>query len=566
VRSQGRLPASVIALRQYSSRAFISDLIAGVTVGLVALPLAMAFAISSGMTPQAGLYCAVVTGFLISALGGSMVQIGGPTGAFVVVVSGIIAEYGLDGLFMCTMMAGVLLVIMGLTGTGTAVRFIPRPVVIGFTNGIALVIASTQLKDLFGIPLPEPIPGELVPRMARLIENSMEFSVETTVVGGGTLALILLWNRLVPRVPGYIVALLAGTVAVGLAGLPVETIGSRFGGLPSGLPALRVPQFRPDLMLTLLSPTLTVAMLGAIESLMSAVVADRMIGGRHNSNVELFAQGIANIASPIVGGLPATGAIARTATNIRSGGRTPVAGMIHASVLLVILLVAAPLAASIPMAVLAAILLVVAYNMGEWHEIPDILRLDFADKSVWLITFALTVVADLTMAVEAGMILAALLFIRRVSSTTTVSRVTREYVEKGRAHMLQDKRIPDYVTIFRIHGPFLFGATDKLTNLISHANELTPVVVLRLRNMTAIDATGLKAIQDFADALHQSGRTLLLCGALPQPAALMSQAEFHRHVGAENILPNVTAALARAETVWQASPNRDGSGRVIAGE
>jgi len=533
-------------------------------VGLVALPLAMAFAISSGMTPQAGLYCAVVTGFLISALGGSMVQTGGPTGAFVVVVSGIIAEYGLDGLFMCTMMAGVLLVIMGLTGTGTAVRFIPRPVVIGFTNGIALVIASTQLKDLFGIPLPEPIPGELVPRMARLIENSMEFSAETTVVGGGTLALILLWNRLVPRVPGYIVALLAGTVAVALAGLPVETIGSRFGGLPSGLPALRVPQFRPDLMLTLLSPTLTVAMLGAIESLMSAVVADRMIGGRHNSNVELFAQGIANIVSPIVGGLPATGAIARTATNIRSGGRTPVAGMIHASVLLVILLVAAPLAASIPMAVLAAILLVVAYNMGEWGEIPELWRQGWTDRLVWMVTFALTVLADLTVAVEAGMILAALLFIRRVSSTTTVSRVTREYVEKGRAHMLQDKRIPRLCNHLPHPWPLSFRRHRQADQSYQHVNDLTPVVVLRLRNMTAIDATGLKAIQDFADALHQSGRTLLLCGALPQPAHLMSQAEFHRHVGAENILPNVTAALARAETVWKASTRQGESGRVIA--
>jgi SulP family sulfate permease len=543
------LPASVLALRRYSARDFGADVVAGVTVGLVALPLAMAFAISSGMTPQAGLYCAVVTGFLISALGGSMVQIGGPTGAFVVVVSGIIAEYGLDGLFMCTMMAGVLLVVMGLTGTGTAVRFIPRPVVLGFTNGIALVIASTQLKDLFGIPLPEPIPAELVPRMARLIENSMEFSPDTAVVGLAVLALIILWNRFVPRVPGYVVALIAGTIAVSLAALPIETIGTRFGGLPSGPPPFHIPQFRPELMLTLLSPTLTVAMLGAIESLMSAVVADRMIGGRHNSNVELLAQGIANIASPIVGGLPATGAIARTATNIRSGGRTPVAGMIHAVVLLVILLVAAPLAAAIPMAVLAAILLVVAYNMGEWREIPELWRQGWTDRLVWMVTFALTVLADLTVAVQAGMILAALLFIHRVSMTTTVSRVTREYVERGRAHMLQDKAIPDDVTIFRIHGPFLFGATDKLTNLITHAHEMTPIVVLRLRNMTAIDATGLKAIQDFADALHRNGRTLLLCGAPPQPARLMAEAEFHRHVGAENILPNVGAALQRAEEI-----------------
>jgi SulP family sulfate permease len=545
------LPASVLALRHYSSRTFNADLIAGITVGFVALPLAMAFAISSGMAPQAGIYCAIVTGFLISALGGSNVQIGGPTGAFVVVVSGIIAEHGIDGLFMCTMMAGVLLVIMGLTGTGTAVRFIPRPVVIGFTNGIALVIASTQIKDLLGIPLPEPIPGELVPRLVRLAENADAASLPTVMVGLGVLTLIVAWNHLLPRVPGYIVAMIAGTVLVSAMQLPLETIGSRFGTITPELPVPRLPAFRPDLVLTLLSPTLTVAMLGAIESLMSAVVADRMTGGRHNSNVELFAQGIANIASPLVGGLPATGAIARTATNIRSGGRTPVAGMIHALTLLVILLAAAPLAASVPMAVLAAILLVVAYNMGEWHEIPELWKQGWTDRSVWLVTFALTVLADLTVAVEAGMILAALLFIRRVSTTTTVSRVTREYVERGRQHVLQGKSIPDYVTIFRIHGPFLFGATDKLTNLLVQADDFAPIVVLRLRNMTAIDATGLRAIQDFADTLKQKGRTLLLCGAPPQPARLMAQAEFHRHVGEDNILPNVDAALTRAADIWE---------------
>jgi SulP family sulfate permease len=354
------LPASVKALRSYSPQQLTRDALAGLTVGLVALPLAMAFAISSGMTPQAGLYCAVVTGFLVSALGGSNVQIGGPTGAFVVVVSGIVAEHGVDGLFMCTMMAGVLLIVMGVTGSGTAVRFIPRPVVIGFTNGIALVIASTQLKDLFGTALPDPIPGELVPRMALLVENAGALSVETTGLGLSVLAVIIVWNRLVPRVPGYIVA------------------------------------------------------------------------------------------------------------------------------------------------------------------------------------------------VEAGMILAALLFIRRVASTTTVSRVTRDYVERGRAHILQDKAIPPYLTIFRIHGPFLFGATDKLSAAIAHAHELTPIVVLRLRNMTAIDATGHRAIQDFADALRRSNRTLLICGAPPQPARLMAQAEFHRHVGAENILPNVQAAIQRAEAIWQA--------------
>ena len=548
--SQAFRPALADALRDYSSRTFVSDLIAGVTVGLVALPLAMAFAISSGMSPQAGIYCAIVTGVLISTFGGSYVQIGGPTGAFVVVIAGIVAQYGVDALFMCTMMAGVLLIIMGLTGTGTAVRFIPRPVVIGFTNGIALVIASTQLKDFFGIPLDE-VPGEFIGRIAALA-GAMTASVETTVLAAAVLATVVVWNRLVPRVPGYIVALVGGTAVAALAGLSVETIGSRFGGIPAGLPRLQIPTFRPDLILTLVSPTVTIAMLGAIESLLSAVVADRMSGTRHNSNVELFAQGIANIASPLVGGLPATGAIARTATNVRSGAKTPVAGIIHGLTLLLILLFAAPLAAMVPMAVLAAILLVVAYNMGEWAEIPELWKQGWTDRLVWMVTFALTVLADLTVAVEAGMILAALLFIRRVAATTTVARVTQDYIRRGHEHSLQHRQLPDYVTIIRIQGPFLFGATDKLTAQLDHLHEMKAVVILRLRNMTAIDATGLKAIEDFADAVHASGRALLLCGAPSQPTQMMQRAEFHRHVGAENILPSVDAALRRAAKVHAA--------------
>jgi SulP family sulfate permease len=553
-------PALAVALRDYPPRTFASDLIAGVTVGLVALPLAMAFAISSGMSPQAGIYCAIVTGVIISALGGSYVQIGGPTGAFVVVVAGIVAQYGIDALFMCTMMAGVLLVIMGLTGTGTAVRFIPRPVVIGFTNGIALVIASTQIKDFLGVPL-DQVPGDFIGRVAALA-GAMTVSFETTLLAAGVLVTIVVWNRLVPRVPGYIVALVGGTAAAALLGLSVETIGSRFGGIPAGLPHIQIPRFRPDLILTLVSPTLTIAMLGAIESLLSAVVADRMSGTRHNSNVELFAQGIANIASPLVGGLPATGAIARTATNVRSGAKTPVAGIIHALTLLLILLFAAPLAAKVPMAVLAAILLVVAYNMGEWAEIPELWKQGWTDRLVWMVTFALTVLADLTVAVEAGMILAALLFIRRVAATTTVARVSPDYIRRGHEHSLQNRELPDYVSIIRIQGPFLFGATEKLTNVLAHLDELRPIVILRLRNMTAIDATGLKALEDFADAIHGSGRALLLCGAPAQPTRMMQRAEFHRHVGAENILPNVDAALRRARQVRDAIPSTDSSPHV----
>jgi SulP family sulfate permease len=553
-------PALVVALCDYLPRTFVSDLIAGVTVGLVALPLAMAFAISSGMSPQAGIYCAIVTGIIISTLGGSYVQIGGPTGAFVVVVAGIVAQYGVDALFMCTMMAGVLLVIMGLTGTGTAVRFIPRPVVIGFTNGIALVIASTQIKDFLGVPL-EKVPGDFIGRVAALA-GAMTVSLETTLLASCVLVAIVVWNRIVPRVPGYIVALVGGTAAAAVLGLSVDTIGSRFGGIPAGLPHMQIPRFRPDLILTLVSPTLTIAMLGAIESLLSAVVADRMSGTRHNSNVELFAQGIANIASPLVGGLPATGAIARTATNVRSGAKTPVAGIIHALTLLLILLFAAPLAAMIPMGVLAAILLVVAYNMGEWAEIPELWKQGWTDRLVWMVTFALTVLADLTVAVEAGMILAALLFIRRVAATTTVTRVSPDYISRGHEHSLQNREIPDYVSIIRIQGPFLFGATDKLTTVLTHLDELRPVVILRLRNMTAIDATGLKAIEDFADAIHRSGRALLLCGAPAQPTRMMQRAGFHRHVGAENILSSVDAALRRARQVRDANPTTNSSPHV----
>ena len=544
------LPKSVLCLRDYNRHKFLLDLIAGITVGLVALPLAMAFAIASGLTPQAGIYCAIVTGFLISLLGGSKMQIGGPTGAFVVVVAGIVTVHGVDGLFMCTVMAGVLLVIMGVTGLGTAVKFIPRPVVIGFTNGIAVLIASTQIKDFFGLHL-DKVPGVFWLRMEALARNFHTLSFEATALAVFTLVTLIVCRGLSARVPGPIVALLLATLAVYFFKLPVETIGTRFGGIPSGLPHWQIPHFRSDLIHGLLGPAFTVAMLGAIESLMSAVVSDRMSNDRHNPNVELIGQGVANIFSPMFGGLPATGAIARTATNIRSGAQSPIAGMIHALTLLCILLFAAPLVSYVPMAALAGILMVVAYNMGEWREIPQLLKLTKTDISIWLVTFALTVFADLTVAVEAGMILAALLFISRVASTTTVSQVTEDYVEDGRVHILQDKDIPYYATIFRIHGPFLFGATDKIWSVTEHLHTLPPVVILRLRNMTALDATGLFAIEEVAKQLHASKRTLILCGAREQPAQLIHQAEFAEVIGEENICDNVQDALRRAEEVYE---------------
>jgi sulfate permease, SulP family len=548
--SEAWLPKSVLCLRDYDRNKLLRDLVAGITVGLVALPLAMAFAIASGLSPQAGIYCAVVTGFLISLLGGSKSQIGGPTGAFVVVIAGIIAAHGVEGLFMCTVMAGLMLIIMGLTGMGSAVKFIPRPIVIGFTNGIAILIASTQIKDFFGLKL-DKVPGEFWLRMKALAQSFPTLSYEAAALAVGTVLIIAICRGISIRIPGAIVAMAVGTAVVRVFHLPVETIGTRFGGIPGGLPHLAIPAFRPELIHGLLGPALTVAMLGAIESLMSAVVSDRMSNDRHNPNVELVAQGIANVVSPMFGGLPATGAIARTATNIRSGAQSPVAGIIHAFTLLAILLFAAPVVSFVPMAVLAGILMVVAYNMGEWLEIPSLLKLTKTDVSVWLVTFALTVFADLTVAVQAGMILAALLFISRVAATTTVSQVTDDYIEDGRVHILQDKDIPYYATIFRIHGPFLFGATDKISVVTESIHKLPPVVVLRLRNMTALDATGLFALEEVARTLHASKRALVLCGAREQPLQLIQQSELSGLIGPDNICDNVQQAIQRAEEIFE---------------
>ncbi len=534
------------ALRVYNLQTFTQDLIAGLTVGLVALPLAMAFSISSGMSPQAGIYTAIVAGFLASFFGGSQAQISGPTGAFVVVVAGIVTKYGVDGLFVCTLMAGVLLVILGLTGLGTAVKFIPRPVVVGFTNGIALLIASTQIKDFFGLTI-DKVPGDLLGRMSAIAKHFDTISVSATALAGLALAGLILFRKFVPRVPGAIVILIGGTACAFLLHLPIETIQTRFHGIPQGLPGIKMPAVSLTTFQELLSPAITVAMLGAIESLMSAVVADRMLKSKHNPNVELIAQGIANIASPLFGGLPATGAIARTATNIRSGAKTPVSGIIHAITLLVILLVAAPLANHIPLSLLAAILMMVAYNMGEWAEIPQIMKLSKADIAVWAVTFGLTVFADLTVAVQTGMILAALLYITKVTRTTTVAEVTDEYLSDGRDHMLHFHELPAGVTIFRIHGPFLFGSTDKIAEITDRIDELPAVVIIRLRNMTAIDGTGIQALEEMTRELVSSGRHVLFCGLREQPAALMAKSGFQAHVGVANLCANVNEALARAQ-------------------
>jgi SulP family sulfate permease len=542
-------PKLLETLPSYTRERFGADLVAGVTVGLVALPLAMAFAISSGVRPESGIYTAIIAGFIVSALGGSRCQIAGPTGAFVVIVAGIVTEFGVSGLLMCTAMAGAMLVLMGLTGLGSAVRFIPRPVTIGFTNGIAVLIASTQIKDFFGLAVDE-VPSEFAPRMIALAKSAATVSIPALAVSLATIAVILLWPRITKKVPGTIVALFATTAACVFGGIQIGTIGSKFGGIPTGLPPFQLPEFRADLILPLIPSAFTVAMLAAIESLLSAVVADNMSGDRHKPDAELVAQGLANLVVPLFGGIPATGAIARTATNIRSGATSPVSGIVHSLTLLVIVLAAAPLAKFIPLPTLAAILMIVAYRMGEWHAIPAILRLSAADRLVWAATFLLTVFADLTVAVEVGMVLAALLYIHRVSETTTVTSITDDDLrDSGGAAVFTDKYIPAYVSVVRVRGPFLFGATEKLEHATADATRFAEIVVLKLTQMTAIDGTGIHALESLAVRLRDTGRPLIICGAQAQPSDMIGRSKLTKLVGQKNLQPHLDAALERAAII-----------------
>jgi len=541
-------PKFLDSVSTYSRQRLAADVIAGLTVGLVALPLAMAFAISSGVKPEAGIYTAIIAGFVVSAVGGSRFQVAGPTGAFVVIVAGIVAKFGVDGLLVCTLMAGGMLVLMGLTGLGAAVKYIPRPVTIGFTNGIAVLIASTQIRDFFGLAV-DPLPSEFLPRLEALARGAGTLSAPATLVAAATLAIALVWPRVSKRLPGSTMALLIATIACVLASVPVATIGSKFGGIPTGLPAMTLPTFRADLLLPLLPSAVTVAVLAAIESLLSAVVADNMSGDRHRPDVELLAQGVANLATPLFGGLPATGAIARTATNIRSGATSPVAGMVHALTLLAVVLFAAPLARFIPLPTLAAILMIVAYRMGEWHAIPSIWRLSNADRMVWGATFLLTVFADLTVAVEVGMVLAALLYIHNVSSTTTVAPATDEDFQDRASFVLADKYIPGYVSVVRVRGPFLFGATEKLETSTADLSTLGPIVILKMTHMTAIDGTGIHAIETLAARLRESGRSLICCGLQSQPAELIRRSKLAKLLGRANLQPHLDAALDRAAII-----------------
>ena len=541
-------------LKGYSREAFTADLIAGVTVGIVALPLAMAFAIASGVKPEAGIFTAVVAGFLISALGGTRVSIGGPTGAFIVILAGIGVKYGPENLAICTIMAGALLFMMGAVKLGTMIKFIPYPVTMGFTSGIAVLIFSTQIKDFFGLQVTR-VPSEFLEKMWVLIRDLGSTQWPTLGVSVASLAIILFWPKwLQRRVPGSIVALVLGTVAVALFSLPVETIGSRFGGIPQGLPVPHIPALAWANLQSLLQPALTIALLAAIESLLCAVVADGMVDDRHDSNQELMAQGIANIVSPLFGGIAATGAIARTATNVKSGARTPVAGIVHAGTLLAILLVAAPLAKFIPLATLSAVLVNVALHMGEWHNFARLPKWPASDAAVFLSAFILTVVVDLTVAVEIGLVLAAVLFIKRVSETTQITSVDETTETEGSQHSLVGREIPEGVMVYRIFGAFFFGAVDKLESVLKREKREPTVLILRMRKIVAMDATGLNALEDLYERLHRKGKHLILSGPHTQPLFLMEKAGFLDRIGRDNVCPHIEAALARSRVLLGLPP------------
>ena len=537
-------PKLFTTLANYDRQQFAADLLAGIIVGIVAVPLAIAFAIASGVPPQYGLYTAIVGGFIVSAFGGSRVQIAGPTGAFVVVVYGVIQQHGIQGLLVATMMAGVILIALGLGRLGGAIKFVPHPVVTGFTTGIALIIGSSQVRDLFGLQMHE-VPADFIEKWAEYAHHWSTFSADAIMVSAVSLAVLIVWPRINRRVPAPFVALILATLLVQFASLDVETIGSRFGQLSAKLPRPELPDFGAIDISQLISPAITIALLAAIESLLSAVVADGMIGSRHRSDVELIAQGAANIATPLFGGIPVTGAIARTATNIKNGGRTPVAGIVHAITLLFITLFFGKWVAFIPMAALAAILMVVAYNMSEWRTFKAEFTAPASDLVVLLTTFTLTVIIDLTVAVQVGMVMAAFLFMKRMSEVTNVQAVTREFTNEEDVNGAETK-VPKGVEIYEINGPFFFGAAEHFKEQINTVASKPKVLIIRMRNVPAIDSTGMHALIQLARRVRKDGTRIMLVEVHDQPMIALTKSYLLNEIGEENVLGTVEEALEAA--------------------
>ena len=536
-------------LKTYTRKQFTNDLFAGIIVGIVALPLAIAFAIASGVTPEKGLITAVVAGFLIAVLGGSRVQIGGPTGAFIVIVYGIVQMYGVSGLIIATFMAGIMLIIMGFARLGTIIKFIPHPLIIGFTSGIALIIFSSQVKDFLGLSM-GAVPADFLEKWKAYFLNISSINIYAVAVAVATILIILLWPKVSKKIPGSLIAILVTTAIVQLFDLPVETIGSRFGVISSSIPAPEIPFVDFATFKQLIQPAFTIAMLGAIESLLSAVVADGMISGNHRSNTELIAQGTANIFSSLFGGIPATGAIARTATNVKNGGRTPVSGIVHSITLLLILLVAGSLASLIPIANLAGILVIVAYNMSEWRNFRSILKGPKGDVLVLLITFFLTVLIDLTVAIEVGIVLAAFLFMRNMIKFSGVSIYTSEIKDEDFGYDLVEDQylIPKGVKVFEITGPLFFGAAYKFKDAMRYVEKQSKVLIIRMRHVPLIDATGIQSLQEVSNELKKHHTKLILSEVnSKQVLKELKDSRLLFAIGKGNVFETLEQALKKAE-------------------
>jgi len=536
-------------LKNYTRQQFGKDLLAGLIVGIVALPLAIAFAIASGVSPEKGLFTAVIAGFIISALGGSKVQIGGPTGAFIVIVYGIVQVYGVNGLTIATFMAGIMLIIMGFARLGSIIKFIPHPLIVGFTSGIALIIFSSQMKDFFGLQMGS-VPADFIDKWKAYFLSISSISIIATIIGSATVIIILAWPYVTHKIPGSLVAILLTTAAVQIFHLPVETIGSRFGSIHSSFPTPSLPHINYATIKLLVQPAFTIALLCGIESLLSAVVADSMIGGSHRSNMELVAQGTANIFSGLFGGIPATGAIARTATNVKNGGRTPVAGITHAIVLLIIILFVGKWAALIPMATLAGILIVVAYNMSEWQSFISVVKGPHSDVAVLLITFSLTVIVDLTVAIEIGMVLAAFLFMRNMTKSSNVNILSKEMNKEDRGDEIEpmsNYSIPTGVEVFEINGPLFFGAAYKFKDAMKFIEKTPRVLIVRMRRVPIIDATGIRMLKDLHKETRHRGSKLILSEVeSEQVMQELKKARVLFAIGKGNVLATFEMALKRS--------------------
>ena len=543
-------------LKTYDKKTFMSDLMAGIIVGIVALPLAIAFGIASGVTPEKGIITAIVAGLVISLFGGSKVQIGGPTGAFIIIIYGIIQKYGFEGLTIATLMAGLFLVLFGLLRLGTIIKYIPYPIVVGFTSGIAVTIFTTQIKDLFGLTLPSN-PSDFIEKWGVYLQNFNTIDPWCALIGVASVVVIAVTPRFSKKIPGSLIAIILMTIVALLlknfAGvLSIETIGDRFS-ISNELPAAQVPDMNWETIKSLVSPAITIAILGAIESLLSATVADGVIGDHHDSNTELVAQGLANIASPLFGGIPATGAIARTMTNINNGGKTPVAGIIHAVVLLLIFLFLMPLAKYIPMACLAGVLVVVSYGMCGWRSFLELMKNPKSDVTVMLITFFLTIIFDLTIAIEVGLIIACLLFMKRMSETTDIKAITEEIDLNQDAEFstgnLDHLIIPQGVEVYEINGPYFFGAGNKFEEIMASFGDRPKVRIIRMRKVPFVDSTGIHNLTNLCEMSKKEGIQIVLSGVREKVNGQLEHAGFYHLIGEENICSHINLALKRANEI-----------------